>query len=77
MVEMSYERNKLKKFNMPDREDMEKSLLKFLFNNNGSIKEFGSKEAIVTDFSLSSFILFSQIPIFKKFPNPCTRFSTN
>ena len=46
---MSYEGNKLKEFDMPSREDVEKSLLKAIFNHNGVIREFGSKESIVEE----------------------------
>ncbi len=44
---MSYEGDKLREFDMPPRKDVERSLLKTLFNNNGVIKEFASRERVV------------------------------
>ena len=46
---MSYESETLKALKMPDRKDVEEALLIALFRHNGVIKEFGSKEEIVTE----------------------------
>ena len=54
---MSYESEMLKKYNMPDKTEVQKALLKILFKHNGVIKEFSSDEKIVgelaTEFSLN------------------------
>lgn len=54
---MSYERKMLEDLKMPDQREVEKALLKSLFNNNGVIKEFGAGEKIVeeiaNDFNLN------------------------
>src|SRR5215813_10807397 len=46
---MSYESKMLEKLRMPTRKEVEQALLKSLFNNNGSIKEFGTGEKIVDE----------------------------
>jgi len=46
---MSYERKILKTLKMPVRKEVEEALLIALFKHNGVIKEFGSKEEIVTE----------------------------
>jgi len=46
---MSYEGRMLKKLNMPARNDVEKTLIIALFNNEGSIKEFSSGENTVEE----------------------------
>jgi len=46
---MSYEANMLKLYKMPEQKDVEKTLLKVLFRNNGVVKEFGAGEKIVED----------------------------
>ncbi|MCY4047910.1 MAG: HNH endonuclease [Candidatus Dadabacteria bacterium] len=46
---MSYEAEQLQRYNMPSRKDMEESLLKAIFNNNGVIREFGSRESVVEE----------------------------
>lgn len=46
---MSYEKNMLEKYEMPTQKEVEKALLKSLFNNNGIIKEFASNEKIVDE----------------------------
>ncbi len=44
---MSYESMMLEKLQMPSRENVEKVLLKVLFENNGTVKEFSKDEKIV------------------------------
>lgn len=46
---MSYESKMLEKFKMPSQKEVEKTLLRSLFNNNGAIKEFGADEKIVEE----------------------------
>lgn len=46
---MSYEGEILKALKMPVRKEVEEALLIALFKHNGVIKEFGSKEKIVTE----------------------------
>lgn len=46
---MSYEGKMFEDFGMPAREEVEQTLLKTLFEHNGSIKEFGSGEEIVDE----------------------------
>ncbi|HEU0291591.1 MAG TPA: HNH endonuclease [Anaerolineales bacterium] len=46
---MSYERKMLEDLKMPTQKEVEQALLKSLFNNNGTIKEFGVGEKIVED----------------------------
>lgn len=46
---MSYESETLKALKMPERKDVEKALLIALFKHNGVIREFDSKEEIVTE----------------------------
>lgn len=46
---MSYEGKKLRDFKMPPRQEVEKALLKALFNHNGMIKEFSAGEKIVDE----------------------------
>lgn len=46
---MSYEGKMLEDLRMPTREEVEHILLKSLFNNNGTIKEFGAGEKIVEE----------------------------
>ncbi len=54
---MSYERKMLEDLKMPTRKEVEQALLKSLFNNNGTIKEFSTGETtveeIANDFGLS------------------------
>jgi hypothetical protein len=54
---MSYEKRMLENFKMPTQKEVERALLKSLFNNNGTIKEFGTGETIVeeiaSDFNLN------------------------
>lgn len=54
---MSYEGKMLENLKMPTRREVERALLKSLFDNNGVIKEFGAGEKIVeeiaNDFGLS------------------------
>ncbi|WKZ69380.1 MAG: HNH endonuclease [Melioribacteraceae bacterium] len=45
---MSYESNMLAKLRMPSRSEVEKNLLIILVEHNGTIKEFGTGEEIVT-----------------------------
>ena len=44
---MSYEGKMFEDYKMPQRKDVEKALLKTLFNHNGTLKEFNSDEKIV------------------------------
>lgn len=44
---LSYEAKMLRQFKMPNRKDVEDVLLTFLFNNEGTIKEFSGDEGIV------------------------------
>ncbi|MBK8053170.1 MAG: HNH endonuclease [Saprospiraceae bacterium] len=46
---MSYEGDMFKKLGMPSKMDVELAILKTLFKNNGTIKEFASGEEIVTE----------------------------
>ena len=46
---MSYEGEMLESYEMPTRIEVEKALLISLFNHDGTIKEFGSDEAIVDE----------------------------
>lgn len=46
---MSYESRMLETLKMPSRREVEQALLRFLFNNNGVIKEFGAGERIVEE----------------------------
>ena len=46
---MSYEGKMLEEYKMPSRKDVEKALLKTLFNHNGTLKEFSSDEKIVNE----------------------------
>lgn len=46
---MSYEGKMLNDFNMPPRKRVEETLLKSLFNHNGTIREFGVGEDIVDE----------------------------
>jgi hypothetical protein len=46
---MSYESKMLQDLKMPTRKEVEQALLKSLFNNNGTIKEFGAGEKIVDE----------------------------
>jgi hypothetical protein len=46
---MSYEGEMLRRYSMPSKLEVEQALLKTLFNNNGSIKEFSSDENIVNE----------------------------
>jgi hypothetical protein len=46
---MSYERKMLEDLRMPNRKEVEEALLRSLFINNGSIKEFGAGEKIVDE----------------------------
>ena len=49
---MSYESKTLEELRMPARKEVEKSLLKTLFRNNGIITEFSSSEKIVDEIAL-------------------------
>lgn len=44
---MSYESKMLSDYSMPDREDVKRVLLRILFENHGSVKEFSENEKIV------------------------------
>jgi hypothetical protein len=46
---MSYERKMLEDLKMPNQKEVEQALLRSLFNNNGTIKEFGYGEKIVEE----------------------------
>lgn len=46
---MSYESRMLEDLKMPSRGEVEQALLRFLFNNNGVIKEFSTSERIVEE----------------------------
>src|SRR6266540_4328602 len=54
---MSYEKRMLEDLKMPTQKEVEQALLKSLFNNNGTIKEFGvgekTVEEIANDFDLN------------------------
>lgn len=46
---MSQEREMLQELTMPTQSEVERALLRSLFNNNGTIKEFSASEKIVED----------------------------
>jgi len=46
---MSYERDMLETWAMPAKQEVKNTILKTLFNHNGSIKEFAEGEPIVTE----------------------------
>lgn len=46
---MSYEGKMLENLKMPTRTEVEEALLKSLFRNSGTIKEFGAGEKIVDE----------------------------
>jgi len=46
---MSYEGDMLRKFDMPQKMEVEEAILKTLFKHNGTIKEFAAEEEIVDE----------------------------
>lgn len=49
IINLSYEARMLKQFEMPNRKEVEKALIIFLFYNNGVIREFSASEEIVDE----------------------------